>query len=106
MSASEMTLEHYMYMMGYVECLCLWKSKVLSRNNSGLCVSCTNKKQRKVERPSREELKTLIRTIPFITIAAQYGVSDKSISKWCEAEGLPSRKKDINSYSNAEWEKI
>ena len=53
-----------------------------------------------------EELKNLIRTTPFTIIATQYGVSDKTISKWCEAEGLPSRKKDINSYSNTEWEKI
>ena len=86
---------------------CTECGKILGkRNNSGLCVSCTNKKHRKVERPSREELKNLIRTFPFTTIATQYGVSDKAISKWCEAEGLPSRKKDINSYSNTEWEKI
>ena len=86
---------------------CTECGKILGkRNNSGLCVSCTNKKHRKVERPSREELKNLIRTTPFTTIATQYGVSDKTISKWCKAEGLPSRKKDINSYSNTEWEKI
>ena len=86
---------------------CIECSKILGeKNNSGLCVSCANKKHRKVERPLREELKNLIRKIPFTTIATQYGVSDKTISKWCEAEGLPSRKKDINSYSDAEWEDI
>lgn len=37
---------------------CIECNKILGkRNSSGLCVSCINKKQRKVERPSREELK-------------------------------------------------
>lgn len=48
----------------------------------------------------------MIRTIPFVKIAERYGVSDKSIVKWCKAENLPSKKKDINSFSDSEWEKI
>ena len=61
---------------------------------------------KKVNRPSREELKNLIRYIPFTVIAEKYKVSDKAISKWCIAENLPSRKKDINNYSDEEWNKI
>lgn len=70
------------------------------------CVECHNLSKRKVERPSREELKQLIRTMPFTKIAKQYGVSDKAICKWCDAENLPRRKKEINQYTDNEWEQI
>ena len=82
-------------------------NKEISRNsNSGLCFECSSKLKRVCERPSREELKKLIRTTPFTKIGEQYGVSDKAITKWCISENLPSRKKDINSYSEEEWNKI
>lgn len=65
-----------------------------------------SKKQRKVERPNREELKYLIRTLPFTQIGKMYGVSDNAVRKWCDFEKLPRKKKEINSYSDSEWEKI
>lgn len=52
--------------------------------------------QRKVDRPSKEKLNELIRSMSFVTIAKEYGVSDKAIVKWCKYYGLPHRKKDIN----------
>jgi DNA-binding protein H-NS len=52
---------------------------------------------------TREELKDLIRTIPFTTIASQYGVSDRAVAKWCIKLNLPSKKKIINTYSDKEW---
>ena len=67
------------------------------------CVECANKAQRSVERPSRELLKNLVRTKPFLEIGKMYGVSDNSIKKWCIAEGIPSKKKDIKTYSDEEW---
>lgn len=67
------------------------------------CVACMNKSQRIVERPSRELLKILVRTKPFLEIGKMYGVSDNSIKKWCIAEGIPSKKKDIKTYSDEEW---
>lgn len=70
------------------------------------CPECAKFLSRKADRPSREELKQLIRTLPFTQIAAQYNVSDKAIVKWCKAEDLPSRKKDIVLYSDEEWEKV
>lgn len=70
------------------------------------CVSCNNFLSRKVERPDRETLKKLIRNTPFTTIALQYNVSDKAIVKWCKAENLPFRKKDIKLYSDEEWIKV
>lgn len=82
-------------------------NKEISKNsNSGLCFECSSKLKRVCERPSKEELKKLIRTTPFTKIGEQYGVSDKAITKWCISENLPSRKKDINSYSEEEWNKI
>ena len=75
-------------------------------HESKRCVSCSGKMQRVVERPSREELKQLIRTKPFQTIGKMYGVRDNSIRKWCDKYNLPRRKLDINSYSDEEWELI
>ena len=80
--------------------------EITSQSKSGLCQECSNKSKRVCERPSREELKNLIRTMPFTRIGEKFGVSDKAITKWCVSENLPSRKKDINSYSDEEWEFI
>ena len=55
--------------------------------------------QRKVDRPSKEELEKLIKEKPFTRIAEQYCVSDKAITKWCKYYGLPHRKKDIKAYN-------
>lgn len=63
--------------------------------------------KRKVEnRPSREELKDIIRTSPFTSIGKKYNVSDNAIRKWCDSYGLPRKKSIINSYSDKEWEAI
>lgn len=70
------------------------------------CVNCYRKIQQKVSRPDRETLKKEIRTIPFLQLGAKYGVSDKSISKWCIAYGLPHTKKEIKSYSDKDWDKL
>lgn len=71
------------------------------------CRSCAAKMQpKKTDRPNREELKEMIRHIPFTKIGEQFGVSDKAITKWCIAENLPSRKKDILLYSDEEWSSI
>ena len=71
-----------------------------------LCVECASLASRKVDRPSRDELKALIREKPFTHIAKEYSVTDNAIRKWCETYNLPSKKKDINSFTNEEWEYI
>lgn len=63
-------------------------------------------RQRKVERPSREELKNLIRTVSFCELGRRYGVSDNTIRKWCAFEKLPFKKSEIKSYSDEEWNLI
>lgn len=55
---------------------------------------------------SREELKDLIRNKPFTQIGSQFNCTDNCIRKWCDRLNLPRRKRDINSYSDEEWEKI
>ena len=70
------------------------------------CPECAKLLQRKVERPSREELKQMIRTIPFTKIGSIYNVQDNSVRKWCDNYHLPRTKKEINSYSDEEWETI
>lgn len=72
---------------------------------SNLCMECFRKSQR-AGRPSREELKDLIRTVSFVELGKQYGVSDNAIRKWCIAYNLPSKKKDIKSYTDEQWKQI
>lgn len=55
---------------------------------------------------TREELKNLIRIETFVDIGRKFGVRDNSIRKWCIKFNLPSRKKDICSLSDEEWELI
>lgn len=71
--------------------------------NAIRCPACAAKARRVCMRPSREELKELIRTKPFTQIGKQFGVGDNSIRKWCDTEHLPRTKKEINNYSDEEW---
>jgi len=72
------------------------------------CRTCTNLNLRKIERPTREELKQLIRKNSFLAITRIYDdkITDNGIRKWCDAYNLPRTKKEINSYSDEEWELI
>ena len=67
------------------------------------CLECAAKQARKSERPSREELKALLRTNSFLAIGRKYGVSDNAIRKWCDAFNLPRRGSDIKNYTDEEW---
>jgi hypothetical protein len=35
-----------------------------------------------------------------------FGVSDNAIRKWCVSNNLPSKKLEINSYSDEDWAMI
>lgn len=67
------------------------------------CLQCSGLIQRKVEHPTRKELKNMIRTMPFTDIGNKFNVSSQAIIKWCKKENLPYRKKDIKNYSDEEW---
>lgn len=71
---------------------------------STYCVQCFHFHRRKAVRPDREELKKAIRNFPFIKIGEMFGISDKAIVKWCQAENLPSKAFEIKKYSDEEWE--
>lgn len=100
---------------------CLNCGKQITKySKSGLCVDCSHKAKRKTvktiqyketkkqqdNRPNREELKILIRNKPFTQIANNYGVTDNAVRKWCDKLNLPRTKKQINSYSDSQWENI
>lgn len=75
-------------------------------STSKMCMYCKAEQSRKANRPSREELKALIRNKTFVEIGRMFGVTDNAIRKWCDAENLPKRKSEIKQYSNEEWEEI
>ena len=80
--------------------------EITQKSSTGLCFTCANILRRTCERPSREELKKMIRTIPFTSIAKQFNVSDNAIRKWCDTYNLPRKVSDIKRYSDKEWELI
>lgn len=76
-------------------------------SKSGYCKACSIKYKTKVQnKPDRETLKALIRTLPFVKIAEQYNVSDNAIRKWCDKFDLPRTKKSINNFTEEQWAKI
>ena len=76
------------------------------RKTSIRCSECNNNFRKKEQKISREELKDLIRNFPFTQIGKMFNISDNCVRKWCIKNNLPSTKKEINSYSNEEWENI
>ena len=74
-------------------------------STSRLCVEC-HKQERKKKPISREELKTLIRKYSFVHIARIYNVTDSTIKKWCRDYHLPSKRSDIVTFSDDEWEEL
>lgn len=87
---------------------CQLCGKVISPK-AKLCQSCSSKTKtnRNVDEiPTKEELKSLIRDKSFCEIGRIFNVSDNAIKKWCKKRDLPSTKKEINSYSDLEWQNI
>ena len=72
-------------------------------SQSNLCRNCYDIDRRFAGRPSKEELKILIRTMPLTTLARQFNVGIKSIRNWCDSYNLPNKKGLINGYSDVEW---
>lgn len=70
------------------------------------CQKCANIIKQNVLPISREELKEMIRNIPFETIGKRYNISGNAIKKWCDKYNLPRTKKEIKQYSNKEWEEV
>ena len=84
---------------------CFNCGKVIS-SKAKFCVDCSYLERQTVERPSREELKKLIREKTFVEIGRMYQVSDNAIRKWCKSVNLPTKKTEIKGFSDEEWSEI
>lgn len=82
------------------------KVSITKNTKNSLCVSCTNLQKRTVVRPDRQELKSLIRKLPFTQIAKKFGVSDNAIRKWCDSYQLPRHSRKIKKISEEDWVNI
>lgn len=80
--------------------------KIISSNKADHCIECSRLLSRKVDRPSREELKILIRNKPFTQIAQIYNVTDNAIRRWCDSYNLPRKVNEIREISDQDWERI
>lgn len=70
------------------------------------CQDCYKKSIINPNKPSREELKDLIRTVSFAELGRRFKISDNGVRKWCDTYNLPRKKTDIKKYSDEEWKKI
>ena len=87
------------------ECRCIDCDIIIS-SGAIRCISCAEKNNRKVEWPSREKLKELIRSQSFTAIGKSYGVSYNAVKKWCINYGLPSLKREIKQYTDEQWTNV
>lgn len=85
---------------------CIDCGQLLKTNSATRCPKCAALAQRRTERPSREQLKSLIRKTSFLEIGRMYGVTDNTIRKWCKGYSLPFKKTIIKEYNDFDWEKI
>lgn len=88
---------------------CIDCGKEIERGNTR-CIACHNKHRKDTSHINsiitREELKYKIRHQSFVSIGKDFNISDNGVRRWCEHYSLPTTKKEINSYSDEEWEKI
>lgn len=77
--------------------------KISRYSESGLCAKCYKLTTRIVIRPERDELKSMIRAMPFTQIAERYNVADNTIRKWCKFYLLPHKKTEINKITDEDW---
>lgn len=69
-------------------------------------ISCAHIVQQHCNIPSQQELKQMIRTMPFTQIGKYFSVSDSAVRKWCDKYKLPRTKKEINLYTDEEWTQL
>ncbi len=77
---------------------CIDCGQEITSKNSSRCMACSAKyKTISLENMpvTREELKQLIRTLPFTQIGKRFNVSDNCIRKWCDKFSLPRKVTEI-----------
>jgi hypothetical protein len=71
------------------------------------CVPCSVKhkkpSQRKVERPKKEVLFSLVLKHPFTQLSEMFNVSDNAIRKWCKLYGIPFKKNEIKAIFSGDF---
>lgn len=72
------------------ECGCI----ISNNTKNHLCQNCYKITTRKVERPSAEELVSLLKENNFLKVGRMFGVSDNAIRKWCQQYNLSTKAKD------------
>lgn len=72
------------------------------------CKSCNviYQKNRDFSSINRADFKQAIRTMPLAEAARKFTISTNELSTWCKHLGLPNTKREINKYTDEEWEKI
>ena len=85
---------------------CKTCGKKIDKNSvTGFCFNCLLKNN--IEQlPPREEIKYKIRNLSMCAAAKEYNITDNSLRRWCDKYNLPRHKKEINKYSDEEWEKL
>lgn len=81
-------------------------NELATNSKTGLCFQCSNVSKRVCDRPNREELKKLIRALPFTQIAKKFGVTDNAVRKWCISYGLPKKSLEIKNINDKDWESV
>lgn len=70
------------------------------------CRSCWSLLNRRVERPTREEFKKLIRNNSISDVAKMFKISDNALRKWCKDYKLPHKISEIKLISDEDWKVI
>lgn len=78
------------YRCQYAHGTCLHCGKLLSHpyQDTYCSVQCSRLASRRAIRPSKEELEKLVWTKSTVQVAKDFGVSDKTIEKWCKLYGI------------------
>lgn len=63
-------------------------SRIHCQTKTYLCKECNGIKQRKVPRPSKEELEKLVSENSMVSLGKKFGVSDNAVRKWMRQYGL------------------
>lgn len=79
--------------------ICPLCHKNIIYHQSKLCNTCRSEKDRKVVRPTKDELFDMIKNYSFVEIGKQFNVSDNAIRKWCKNYGIPYKKKDLDYFN-------
>jgi len=61
--------------------------KKIGASKSGKCFLCVDRKHIK-NRPSKEELLSMVLKIPMTKIGEKYGISSNAVKKWCQGYGI------------------